>query len=370
MTKTAGKLLTDPSTGIRLLIVKTGRETAGKRFEVESFYPARQGKQGQRSHFHLDFSEGFEILSGTASYALNEQTLHAKTGERFSIPKGVAHLNPWNENREELHLRQVVELDKPDVKTLESLENFVETIFGLAADGKLKGEPNFLQGIVLAHSLQPSSYVAGVPVPVQRTLFSFLANIGHAFGYESRYAEYASPEPRPQQGASHEYHFYDRWYIPAPLDIVWKTITTTENYTQWWGTVYERTTKVSDGLPSGVGAKHEVIVHGPLPYKLKFVVEATKIEEPFLLEVRATGDLNGRGIWRLRAVEGGTEVTYDWRPSADFPLIRNLSSVLKPLFRWNHDWCMRQGEKGLVRYLSSQETTSNYVSAQRLIPNP
>jgi Polyketide cyclase / dehydrase and lipid transport len=177
----------------------------------------------------------------------------------------------------------------------------------------------------------------------------------HTFGYEARYAEYASPEPKSQQTSSHDYHFFDRWYIPAPRETVWKTITETESYTTWWGTVYDHIRKISNGLPSGVGAKNEVTVHGPLPYKLTFVVEATKIEELSRLEVRAKGDLNGHGIWQLRSVEGGTEVTYDWRPSASFPLIRTLSPVLKPLFRWNHDWCMGQGEKGLIRYVTQKQ---------------
>jgi mannose-6-phosphate isomerase-like protein (cupin superfamily) len=347
------KLLTDPTTGTQLRIITTGRESAGKRFEVEVSYPAQQGQVGQRAHFHTSFREQFEVLAGTATYLVTGQIREAKTGEKFEIPENTIHLNPWNAGSELLQLRQVVELDRPDVKTLEAFENFVETIFGLAADGKLKnGEPSFLQGLVLAHSLQPSSYAAGTPVSVQRSLFALLAQVGHVFGYQARYAEYASPEPKSQQSASYEYHFFDRWYIPAPREIVWKTITQTESYTTWWGMVYDHTKKLTDGLPSGVGAKHEVAVHGPLPYKLRFVVEAIKIEDPSLLEVRALGDLNGRGIWRLCAVEGGTEVSYDWRPSASFPLIRTLSPVLKPLFRWNHDWCMQQGEKGLIRYLT------------------
>lgn len=350
------KLLSDPTTGTQLRILTTGRESAGKRFEVEVMYPAQQGKTGQQAHFHTSFREKFEVLAGTATYLVNGQTREAKTGEHFEIPEHTVHLNPWNAGREPLRLHQVVELDNPDVKTLESFENFVETVFGLAADGKIKnGTLNFFQSIVLAHSLQPSSYAAGIPISVQQTLFSFLARVGHALGYQSRYAEYASPEPKSQQTSSHEYHFFDRWYIPAPQETVWKTITETEGYTVWWGAVYDRIRKVSDGLPSGVGAKNEVTVHGPLPYKLTFVVEATKIEEPSRLEVRAKGDLNGKGIWRLRSVEDGTEVTYDWRPSASFPLIRTLSPVLKPLFRWNHDWCMEQGEKGLIRYLTEKQ---------------
>jgi quercetin dioxygenase-like cupin family protein len=157
-----GKLLTDPTTGTELRILTTGRESAGKRFEVEVLYPAFQGKTGQHPHFHTNFREKFEVLGGTATYLVNGQLLEATTGERFEIPENTIHLNPWNAEREALRLHQLVELDHPNMKTLEAFENFVETVFGLAADGKVKGKPNFLQGIVLAHSLQPSSYAAYV----------------------------------------------------------------------------------------------------------------------------------------------------------------------------------------------------------------
>jgi hypothetical protein len=31
-----------------------------------------------------------------------------------------------------------------------------------------------------------------------------------------------------------------------------------------------------------------------------------------------------------------------------------LAPLLKPLFAWNHNWVMTEGEKGLTRYLREQ----------------
>jgi len=44
-------------------------------------------------------------------------------------------------------------------------------------------------------------------------------------------------------------------------------------------------------------------------------------------------------------------VTLDWNPIVEKPIIKLLSPLLKPVFRWNHRWAMNLGEKQLVEYL-------------------
>lgn len=344
-----GTTLHDPISGVQLTFIQTARDTQGRGFAVEILYPPGQGKKGQQPHFHTSFDEQFEVLAGTATYHLHgvEQTMGA--GNRFSIPQNAPHLNPYNAGSEPLHLRQWVELPQPDRRMLEAFEDFLETGFGLAAEGQ---HPNFLQRAVLLQALQPSSYAAGLPIPAQRVMFGALAALGRTLGYESRYARFASPEPAPNQKLAHEYHFYDRWLIPVPIEQVWESITHSEHYTRWWGKVYDEVEKHSEGDQNGVGARTRVKVHGPLPYRLGFMVESVCAERPYVLVVKTKGDLVGTGVWRLRSVEGGTEVGYDWRPRAEFPLVRLLSPLLKPLFRYNHDWCMRQGEIGLREWFT------------------
>ena len=348
----SGKILQDPATGVQIKVVLTARESLGKRFEVEITYPVGTGKEGQRPHFHTVFDEQFEVIAGTAGYQVGGTEHKAPAGARFSIPRNQPHLNPYNAGQEVLRIRQWVELPQPDRRMLEAFEDFIETGFGLAAEGK---RPDFLQTVVLFQALQPSSYAAGIPIPVQRVMFGGLAALGRMLGYQTRYARFASPEPAPKQQLAHEYHFFDRWLIPAPIEQVWDSITQTEHYTQWWGKVYDEVEKLSEGDADGVGAKTRVVVHGPLPYKLGFVVESVRIEKPYVLEVRSQGDLIGTGVWRLRSVSGGTEVSYDWRPKAEFPLVRLLSPLLKPLFHYNHDWCMQQGEIGLRKWFAEPQ---------------
>lgn len=41
------------------------------------------------------------------------------------------------------------------------------------------------------------------------------------------------------------------------------------------------------------------------------------------------------------------DISYDWRISAEKPLLRRLSFLLKPIFAANHRWAMARGEESL-----------------------
>jgi hypothetical protein len=90
-------------------------------------------------------------------------------------------------------MRQTLKLRKPDRKSLEKLEVFAETAFGLARDGKIRkdGTLHPLQLIVTLQALQPVGYMVGMPIIVQQVLFGVMAGIGRLLGYKARYPEYS-----------------------------------------------------------------------------------------------------------------------------------------------------------------------------------
>jgi hypothetical protein len=65
------------------------------------------------------------------------------------------------------------------------------------------------------------------------------------------------------------------------------------------------------------------------------------------------GDLTGKGIWTLTPSNGQVHVHFDWRVIADRPLLRVLTPVLRPLFRWNHSWSIKRAIEGLEPYARS-----------------
>jgi hypothetical protein len=69
-----------------------------------------------------------------------------------------------------------------------------------------------------------------------------------------------------------------------------------------------------------------------------------------MIAAEVDGDLRGRGVWTLTPIPGGTHVRFDWRVHADRPLLRILTPILRPLFRWNHNWAIARAREGLEPY--------------------
>ncbi len=188
----ADQILENPVTGERIIFRKSARESDGHDWEAELFYQPHTGRL-PLAHYHPRLEESFEVLAGTASYVIEGEERTSAAGEKFIFRPGTPHINPWNDGEQELHLRQKLHLDEPDLQSLAAIEEFVETLYGLARDGKVdaRGRPNPLQLMVVLHALQRVGYLAGIPVPIQRVFFGSMAGIGRLVGYRARYPEYS-----------------------------------------------------------------------------------------------------------------------------------------------------------------------------------
>jgi hypothetical protein len=76
----------------------------------------------------------------------------------------------------------------------------------------------------------------------------------------------------------------------------------------------------------------------------------TALDRPNRFEVDVVGDLTGHGIWTVTDAADATHVRFDWRVNADRPLLRYLTPLLRPLFRWNHNWAIARAIEGLEPY--------------------
>ncbi|MES1258209.1 MAG: polyketide cyclase, partial [Acidobacteriota bacterium] len=105
---------------------------------------------------------------------------------------------------------------------------------------------------------------------------------------------------------------------------------------------------------------------GWLPYRLRWEAVTTESRRPNRIALRATGDLEGRGIWSILQDGAFTDVTFDWKLTAGKPFLRWLSPVLRPVFEANHRWAMQQGEKSLelelARYRADTVEEMNAVA--------
>ena len=146
---------------------------------------------------------------------------------------------------------------------------------------------------------------------------------------------------------ANEYVFIDEWDVDAPQEAVFDALADARTYPEWWKPVY-------------IGVKHEgecTLQHfkGRLPYHLHTRSRIVELDAPRVVAGEVDGDLRGFGRWTLTdAPGGGTHVRFDWRVYADKPLLRALTPVLRPAFRWNHAWAIARAREGLKPYAQAR----------------
>jgi uncharacterized protein YndB with AHSA1/START domain len=144
-----------------------------------------------------------------------------------------------------------------------------------------------------------------------------------------------------------EYVFVDEWDVDAPREAVFDALADASSYPEWWKPVY--ITCETDGPPE-VGRRSTQHFKGRLPYHLHTSSTITRYEPPEVLEVDVVGDLRGHGRWTVTPRDGATHVRFDWEVFADKALLRVLTPLLRPLFRWNHAWAIARARAGLEPY--------------------
>jgi uncharacterized protein YndB with AHSA1/START domain len=144
-----------------------------------------------------------------------------------------------------------------------------------------------------------------------------------------------------------EYLFVDEWDVDAPQERVFDCLADARTYPEWWTPVYRAVE--ADGPPA-VGRASRQRFKAKLPYTLSTVSTIVRLERPHEFEVEVHGDLRGRGVWTLSPRDGKVHVRFDWHVFADRALLRVLTPVLRPVFRWNHNVAIEAAMKGLEPY--------------------
>ncbi|HZR91188.1 MAG TPA: SRPBCC family protein [Gaiellaceae bacterium] len=143
-----------------------------------------------------------------------------------------------------------------------------------------------------------------------------------------------------------EYRFVDCWLVPGTAEEVYDVIGDALAYPRWWGDVFLETG--GDPGPPRPGRRTTVLAKGFLPYRLRFASEVVEAERPQLIRMALSGDFQGGGTWTFEPADGGTRAVLDWRPAVEKPLVRWLTPLLRPLFRANHTWTMKRGQRHIA----------------------
>ena len=177
---TAGDELENPVTGERAVVREGTDDSGGRRIVTDLFL--RPGGAVVGAHVHSYFHERFEVLDGRVGFQVGKIKAVAEAGRAVTVEPGTGH-DFWNAGDSEAHVIVTIE------PGAERFELMIQTLWGLAADGKTnaKGMPNLLQLAATATEFRPEFELLKPPRAVQRLLFGVLAPIARARGYRGIY---------------------------------------------------------------------------------------------------------------------------------------------------------------------------------------
>jgi quercetin dioxygenase-like cupin family protein len=170
-----GDRLENPVTGEVLIFHKTSRETGGAAVLVETI--VRPDGFVAAAHVHPNQTERFEVLEGRLGLRVGDEEIVAEPGDVLTVEPGTPH-RFWNAGDGEA--RFVCE-----VRPALEFESLIETMFGLAAEGKTnrKGMPNPLRLAVIARSHFDTVRLPFPPAWMQRAALAVGASFGRLLGY-------------------------------------------------------------------------------------------------------------------------------------------------------------------------------------------
>lgn len=167
---------------------------------------------------------------------------------------------------------------------------------------------------------------------------------------------------------SNGYHFITRWRVRGAAEEVYELISHPRDFPRWWPSVYLQVQEIAAGDASGIGRRVDLHTKGWLPYTLHWESCSTEAVKPKRLALDATGDFLGCGIWTFEQDGDFVNVVFDWELTADKPLLRYLSFLLKPVFSANHRWAMDRGLESLKLELAREQAATS--QERECIPAP
>ena len=303
--------------GVRVELLRTAPETGGELLEFDVIGRAR-GLLAQ-GHVHTAQVERLEVMSGAMRLVIDGRERLLTEGQSTEVPAGAPH--------SQIPAGQGAGRVRVQVRPAGRTQAFLERLAELCRDGEINrfGLPRPVAGAQLIRDFADTGHATRPPVAVQRAFAEVVL---------------ALARPRP-------YLFVDQWTVTAPTEAVFAAIADARSYPQWWRPVYLDVE--SDGPPE-LGKESRQHFKGRLPYHLHTRSVIVALDPPRTITADVDGDLRGRGTWTLTPAAGGTHVRFDWQVYADRRLLRVLTPVLRPLFRWNHNWAIARAMEGLEPY--------------------
>ena len=174
-----GDTIVNPVTGERITFLRTSADTNGESVLIET--AVHPGGFVAAAHVHPFQTEVFTVIEGRLGVKRGREQLELGLGEVALIDAGTPH-RFWNAGDEPLRFRA-------EVRPALQFESLIETMFGLAADGKTnkKGMPSPLRLAVIANHHFDVVRLPLIPHALQKLALVPGALLGKAVGFRPTY---------------------------------------------------------------------------------------------------------------------------------------------------------------------------------------
>jgi quercetin dioxygenase-like cupin family protein len=180
-----GQILENPATGDVYEFIETAKDTGG----AEAIFKVILKSKGKYvpDHIHALQQETFEVISGALTVFMNGETKVLTAGEKIILPANKAH-NHFNTSEVPVKFLHKV---SPAL----DFDYLVENLVKLSIDGKMhNGKAGFIQELVTLKYLDSKTFLADIPVGIQKALMNTIGPIGRLFGYRAVYKKYSGIE--------------------------------------------------------------------------------------------------------------------------------------------------------------------------------
>jgi uncharacterized protein YndB with AHSA1/START domain/mannose-6-phosphate isomerase-like protein (cupin superfamily) len=315
----AGDVLDMAQLGCKVQLIRTAAETDGELIEFDVI--GRPRGFLVQPHVHVDQSERYEVIARTLKIVDDGREHLLGPGETMEVPAGVSHRQMPGDDGDDGHVRV-------QARPAGNTQAFLERVAAMCAAGEFNrfGFPRPVAGARLVSDFGDEGHATRPPLAVQKALARLVLRIA---------------------GVMRPYVFVDEWDVAAPPEAVFAAIADARTYPEWWRPVY---LDVDADGPAELGKESRQHFKGRLPYHLHTRSRVVALDAPRTVTADVDGDLRGRGTWTLTPTAAGTHVRFDWQVHADRRLLRALTPVLRPVFRWNHNWAIARAMEGLEPY--------------------
>jgi uncharacterized protein YndB with AHSA1/START domain/mannose-6-phosphate isomerase-like protein (cupin superfamily) len=315
----AGDVLDMAQLGCKVQLIRTAAETDGELIEFDVI--GRPRGFLVQPHVHVDQSERYEVIARTLKIVDDGREHLLGPGETMEVPAGVSHRQMPGDDGDDGHVRV-------QARPAGNTQAFLERVAAMCAAGEFNrfGFPRPVAGARLVSDFGDEGHATRPPLAVQKALARLVLRIA---------------------GVIRPYVFVDEWDVAAPPEAVFAAIADARTYPEWWRPVY---LDVDADGPAELGKESRQHFKGRLPYHLHTRSRVVALDAPRTVTADVDGDLRGRGTWTLTPTATGTHVRFDWQVHADRRLLRALTPVLRPVFRWNHNWAIARAMEGLEPY--------------------